>query len=66
MSEAHRKYWRGISVIVSEVIVIATLLIFIILAINWIWGIWRVEQYNFMVVPHLLVKVGGLAVVILF
>lgn len=47
---------KGISIIISEVIIIAASIIFILLAVNWILGAWRSEEAKFMVLPILSIK----------
>ena len=50
---------RGISIAITEVILVAVTIAFIFLAINWLWGLWHVEQEAFMINPILFVKATG-------
>lgn len=53
------KIKRGISIAIIEAILVAITIIFILLAMNWLWGLWRVEQEAFMINPILFVKATG-------
>ncbi|MCE4613597.1 MAG: hypothetical protein F7C07_07185 [Desulfurococcales archaeon] len=53
------KIQEGISVLIAEVIIVAVTIAFIFLAVNWIWGIWQIQQEEFMITPILWVKASA-------
>jgi hypothetical protein len=50
---------RSVSIAISSIIIIVVSIIFTLLAVNWIFGVWRSEQSKFAVTPILLVKSTG-------